>query len=108
MGESRKGFPRGGGRVEVRHFAFHLSTHRHFKRARLSMRVGSRAIITDAKRVYEDSSRVACEKPRARLLLSPPFHHLCRFLSWESEELDERPHALFLTAERKHHFIQCG
>jgi hypothetical protein len=26
------------------------------------------------------------------------FHHLCRFISWESEELDERPHALFLTA----------
>jgi putative endonuclease len=27
-------------------------------------------------------------------------HHLCR-LSWESEELDERLHALFLTAARK-------
>src|SRR5690348_18401446 len=39
--------------------------------------------------------------PRARLLGSSPFHHLCRFLSWESEELDEGPHALFLTAARK-------
>src|SRR5262250_489633 len=25
----------------------------------------------------------------------------CAILSWESEELDERPHALFLTAARK-------
>src|SRR5262244_4335478 len=39
--------------------------------------------------------------PRARLLGSSPFHYLCRFLSWESEELDEGPHALFLTGARK-------
>src|SRR5260370_5586213 len=50
---------------------------------------------------YEDSSRVACEKPRARLLRSSPSPHLCRCLSRESEELDEGPHALFLTAARK-------
>src|SRR5260370_23666886 len=34
-------------------------------------------------------------------LQSSHFHHLCRFISWESKELDERPHALFLTAARK-------
>src|SRR4051812_41395716 len=33
--------------------------------------------------------------------LSSRFLHLCRFLPWESEELHERPHALFLTAGRK-------
>jgi hypothetical protein len=32
---------------------------------------------------------------------SSRFHDLCRFIPWESEELDERPHALFLTAARK-------
>ena len=49
----------------------------------------------------KDSSRLICEKTRARLLQLSRFHHLCRFISWESEELDERPHALFLTAARK-------
>jgi hypothetical protein len=53
------------------------------------------------KRLCEDSSCLVCEKTRARLLQSSRFHHLCRFISWESEELDERPHALFLTAARK-------
>jgi len=38
------------------------------------------------ERAYDSSSR---------------FHHLCRFISWESEELDERPYALFLMAGRK-------
>ena len=56
---------------------------------------------TSEERVCEDSSRLVCEKTRARLLQSSRFHHLCRFISWESEELDERPHALFLTAARK-------
>jgi hypothetical protein len=28
-------------------------------------------------------------------------HHLRRFISWESEELDERPHALFLMGGRE-------
>ena len=51
--------------------------------------------------VGEDSSRLVCEKTRARLLQSSRLHHLCRFISWESEEIDERPHALFLTAARK-------
>src|SRR5260370_6663460 len=51
--------------------------------------------------VCEDSSRLVCEKTRARLLQSSRFHHLCRFISWEIEEFDERPHALFLTAARK-------
>src|ERR1700756_345426 len=36
-----------------------------------------------------------------RSLQSSRFHHLCCFISWESEELDECPHALFLTAARK-------
>src|ERR1700730_15269614 len=44
---------------------------------------------------------LVCEKTRARLLQSSHFHHLCRRISWESEELDKRPHALFLTAARK-------
>ena len=57
--------------------------------------------ISGAKGVCEDSSRLVCEKTRARLLQSSYFDHLCRFISWESEELDERPHALFLTAARK-------
>jgi hypothetical protein len=34
-------------------------------------------------------SGLVCEKTRARLLQSSRFHHLCRFISWESEELDE-------------------
>jgi hypothetical protein len=51
--------------------------------------------------VCEDSSRLVREKTRARLLQSSRFHHLCRFISWESEELDECPHALFLTAARE-------
>jgi hypothetical protein len=57
--------------------------------------------VKDDNRVCEDSSRLVCEKTRAHLLQSSRFHHLCRFISWESEELDERPHALFLTAARK-------
>jgi hypothetical protein len=52
-------------------------------------------------RVGEDSSRLACEKTRACPLQSSRFHHLCRFISREIEELHERPHALFLTAGRK-------
>ncbi len=60
----------------------------------------SRAVPSET-RVCEDSSRFVCEKTRARLTQSSRFHHLCRFISWESEELDERPHALFLTAGRK-------
>jgi hypothetical protein len=62
---------------------------------------GSSPIMTDAKRVCEDSSHLVCKKTRARLLQSSRFHHLCRFISWEIEELDERPHALFLTAALK-------
>ena len=57
--------------------------------------------ISTEKRVCEDSSRLVREKASARLLQSSRFHHLCRFLSWESEELDERSHACFLTAGRK-------
>ena len=36
-----------------------------------------------------------------RLLQSSRFHHLCRFISWEIEKLDERFDAFFLTAARK-------
>ena len=49
----------------------------------------------------QDSSRLVCEKTRARLLQSSRFHHPCRFICWESEELDERPHPLFLAAGRE-------
>jgi hypothetical protein len=48
----------------------------------------------------EDSSFLVREKTRARLVQSSGFHHLCRTI-WGSEELDEFPHALFLTAARK-------
>ena len=41
------------------------------------------------------------EETRARLIQSSRFHYLCRFISWESEELDERPHALLLAGARK-------
>jgi hypothetical protein len=97
-----KGFPSGGGRVESRHFGFPCFPLLVISNAHACQcEVGSSAIITDAKRVCEDSSRLVCEKTRARLLQSSRFHHLCRFISWESEALDERPHALFLTAARK-------
>src|SRR6202011_165599 len=44
---------------------------------------------TEEMCVCEDSFRLVREKTRARLLQSSRFHHLCRFISWESEELDE-------------------
>jgi hypothetical protein len=49
---------------------------------------------------FEDSSRLVREKTRAHLLQFRAFATLGAS-SWESEELDERPHALFLTAARK-------
>ena len=58
-------------------------------------------LIASPKRVYGDSSRLVCEETKARTLQSFRFHHLCHFISRESEEFDERPHALFLTAARK-------
>ena len=39
-------------------------------------------------------------KDESTPITSSRFHQLCRFIL-ESEELDERPHALFLTAVRK-------
>jgi hypothetical protein len=97
-----KGFPSGRGRVESRHFGFPCFSLLVISNAHACQcEVGSSAIITDAKRVCEDSSRLVCEKTRARLLQSSRFHHLFRFISWEIEEHDERPHALFLTAVLK-------
>ena len=54
-------------------------------------------LVTFGEARCEDSSRLVREKTRTRQLQSSRFHHLCRLISG-SEELDERPHALFLTA----------
>jgi len=51
--------------------------------------------------VCEDSSRLVREKTRARPLQSSRALTTLAVSSWESEELDERSHALFLTAARK-------
>jgi hypothetical protein len=62
--------------------------------------IGSGRDIRKQKGVCEDSSRLVREKTRARRLqiaLLPPVP----FSTWESEEFDERPHALFPTAGRK-------
>jgi hypothetical protein len=40
-------------------------------------------------------------KVRARLSKSSRLHYMYRFISWESEELDEGPQALFLIDARK-------
>jgi hypothetical protein len=67
---------------------------------------GDYKMLCDYSRVFISlpSIRVADnpvrEKTRARLLRSSRFHRV-RFSSWESEEIDERLHALFLTAARK-------
>jgi hypothetical protein len=77
-----KGFPSGGGRVESRHFGFPSFPLLVISNAHACQcEVGSSAIITDAKRVCEDSSRLVCEKTRAPITviaLSPPvpFHLL--------------------------------
>ena len=41
------------------------------------------------------------QKDESAPLESWRFHHPCRFISWESEELDELPNALFLATGRK-------
>ena len=63
--------------------------------------VGRIRVTRGHKGISEDASCTACEKPRARGVgLSPSFRP-CRFLSCESEEPNDRPHALLLTALRK-------
>ena len=44
--------------------------------------------VNGDKRVCEKSSRVACEKTRARLLQSSRFRHLCRFISEDHRSAD--------------------
>jgi hypothetical protein len=46
-------------------------------------------------------SCAVCQKPRARVVGLSPSYRPCHFLSWEREELDDRPHALLLAARRK-------
>src|SRR5262252_4550264 len=62
--------------------------------------VGAHILPLPDKPICEDSSRLVREPARVRLY-SHRALPTCAVSSWESEELDERPHALLLTAARK-------